>query len=67
MTGHNGHPPTVETVRMWCTKAPFKDKARGNVAVVMSDDVIGIDVDDYGTKHGWDQFQALSPSADPCQ
>ena len=65
MTGHDGHPPTSHTVRMWCTMPDFTDKARGNIGLVMSDDVIGLDVDDYGSKHGWDQLQALIVKCGP--
>jgi hypothetical protein len=37
----------------------------GNIALVMSDDVIGIDVDHYGKKHGGDTLKALEARLGP--
>src|SRR5688572_18309711 len=65
MTGHDGHPPTSHTIQMWCTKPAFTDKARGNICLVMSDEIIGVDVDHYGSKLGGDTLAELEKRLGP--
>jgi hypothetical protein len=62
ITGHGGHPPTLETVRRWATAPAFRDDPKygaGNVGLVMPDTMIGIDIDHYGNKTGGDDIAAL--------
>lgn len=47
-TGHTGEDPSFADVQAWCDG----DESAGNIALRLPADVIGIDVDAYGGKHG---------------
>lgn len=50
-TGHRGEWPSAADVQAWCD-SDAADEGGGNIALRLPPDVIGIDVDDYGDKHG---------------
>ncbi len=53
-TGEGRAIPTARILKHWADSQPG-----GNVALVMPQDVIGIDVDIYGDKHGGETFRKL--------
>lgn len=53
-TGADGRQPSVDDLNTWMRTSPD-----GNVAVRLPPDVVGIDVDAYGDKPGWQTFQQL--------
>jgi len=52
-TGHAGLTPSGADIQAWC-----EDRPGDNIAIVMSDGFIAIDVDDYGDKRGGDTIAA---------
>lgn len=57
-TGYNGKYPTDEQIEHKIENASAAGR-RYNIVLRMSDDVIGIDVDDYGDKHGGETLEML--------
>lgn len=55
-TGASGAWPTPEKVRSWAANG----HGPGNIALRVPGDIVGIDVDQYGTKRGHDAVQALA-------
>lgn len=55
-TGHDGKDPDGATLVAWSKQARY---ARSNVALRMPNGVIGIDVDDYGSKKGATELEEL--------
>jgi hypothetical protein len=60
-TGHEGHWPSWPDVMAW-SEGP---EGRGNIGVWLPRDVLGLDIDAYGSKLGRETFDALEASWGP--
>ncbi|GJF01691.1 AAA family ATPase [Pseudonocardia sp. D17] len=58
VTGHSARVPTKADHKKWCREYPM-----ANIGLHMGHDKIGIDVDQYGPKHGLDAIRALEEQA----
>jgi putative DNA primase/helicase len=72
-TGRQGRPVTHQDIARWQASYPVHDKRTDtvrqvpsvNVAVRLPADVVGVDVDDYGTKNGGAQLAQLVANLGP--
>jgi hypothetical protein len=51
-TGWNGKDPSPKMIEMWSNETTGDYQAASNIAIHMPDGVVGVDVDNYGNKHG---------------
>jgi hypothetical protein len=51
-TGWNGKDPSSKMIETWCNETVGDFQAASNIAIHMPDSVVGVDVDNYGNKHG---------------
>jgi hypothetical protein len=59
-TGDSGAWPTVADIKAWIAQQPT-----GNIALRLDENVIGIDVDAYDGKPGWETLQELEAKLGP--
>src|SRR5215217_2169732 len=57
VTGHDGRPPTDDTIRWW--RNPSFERQNGNIGIAVPDGVLGIGVDHYENKRGGDTLAEL--------
>ncbi|GAS89379.1 bifunctional DNA primase/polymerase [Mycolicibacterium brisbanense] len=70
-TGRNAQHPSDEQISEWCETGRFDKHDVGNIALHLGPtpdgkhEVIGIDVDDYGDKHGGKELEELEAKNGP--